>query len=407
LSRYCQVCSLSSVKELLDFGLLPLSNRFGALPHEDDYYHPLIMGQCQSCGLIQLMDSVPANEIKPRVEWLNYSEPEEHLDSIADIISNLENLPDKPIACGITYKDDSLLKRLRERSFGRTWRIQPKKDLGIKEKGIAGETVIPKLNIETVKNLVNIYGEVDVVVARHVLEHALNTKFFLSVILELLKPGGYIIFEVPDCTKQLKNKDYTMPWEEHILYFVPETLKSAFKDLKYEINKYFHYSYKKEDVQLAIIQKTKATEYQNQNPSQELFTLAEEYAKSFDSYKESIFTYLNQYSSKVGKIAFYGAGHDTMILIKSLKIEKFIEFIIDDKKQKQGLYLAGTSLKIRSSKELISEKISLCILCLNIEIQDKVINKHNQFISDGGIFASAYPMQDNSLYKMASESMLI
>ena len=52
------------------------------------------------------------------------------------------------------------------------------------------------------------------------------------------------------------------------------------------------------------------------NPSQEAFILTEEYAKSFENYKKIIYSYLKQHLSKVGKIAFYGAGHDTMIFIK-------------------------------------------------------------------------------------------
>ncbi len=404
MNNNCQVCSGSSVKKLLDFGPQPLCNRFSIAPHEDDYYHPLILGQCQDCSLIQLMDPIPASEIIPRVDWLRYAEPERHLDNLADIVSSLDSLPEKPVACGVTYKDDSLLKRLEERSFEKTWRIQPKQDLGIKEKGIAGETIIPKLNFNSVNNITNTYGYADVVIARHVLEHALDTQVFLSTIWNMLKPEGYIVFEVPDCTKQLENKDYTLPWEEHILYFVPETLKSTFDYTSYELTQYCHYPYQTEDVQVVIIRKAEAHVKENLQPPPEAFILPEAYANSFENHRKIIYSYLKEYVSKVGKIAFYGAGHFSVMLIKSLQIEEFIEFIIDDTELKQKLYLAGTSLQIKPSEHLEFEKISLCILCLNIEHQNKIMKKHNRFIAAGGIFASAFPMQENSLFEIANNN---
>ena len=407
LNKNCQVCDSNKVKLLIDFGLQPLSNRYGVKAHDDDYYNSLNLGQCQNCGLIQLIDIVPASEITPRVNWLKYNEPEEHLDELSDFICALKNLPENPVACGISYKDDSLLERLEERLFKKTSRINPEQDLGIKQKGIAGETVIPKLNPNSVKKITNKYGYFDVIIARHVLEHALDTQFFLSTVSNMLKPGGYIIFEVPDCTKQLQNKDFTMIWEEHILYFVPETFKSSFDHTSYCLTSYHHYPYKKEDVQVAIIKKDTENNITELQALPEVLLLAEEYAKSFENDKKIIHSFFKRYLENVGKIAFYGAGHDAAIFINIFQIEEFIEFIIDDTVYKQNLYLAGTSLKIKSSKHLGFENISLCILCLNNDIQDLILKKHYQFTDEGGIFVALNPMKKNSLINLARNNFKI
>ena len=404
MKKTCQGCRENTVMVLIDFGSQPVCNRFSNTPYVDDYFHPLILGQCQNCSLIQLMDLIPVEEIIPRVDWLKYKEPEGHLNSLSDIVSNLKDLPEKPIACGITYKDDSLLKRLKERAFERIWRIEPEQDLGIAQKGVAGETIIPKLTTDSVKNITDKYGCVDVVIARHILEHALDTQDFLSIIWKFLKPGGYVVFEVPDCTKQLEGKDYTMPWEEHILYFVPETLKAIFDHTSFELTKFCHYSYKIEDVQIAIKQKKVASIKKNIQPMPDNFRLSEEYAESFEKHRVRIYSYLKEYVSKVGKVAFYGAGHLSVMLVKSLKIEDFIEFIVDDTELKQGLYLPGTCLKIKSPKLLVKENISLCVLCLSVEYEEIVKKKNHLFIDKGGIFVSAFSMQKNSLFKIASKT---
>jgi len=401
LKKNCQSCDGKAVKVLLDFGPQPLCNRFSSKPHEDDYLHPLILGQCQNCSLIQLINPVPESEIIPRVEWLKYSEPEEHLDGLASIICALEGLPEKPVACGITYKDDSLLKRLDDRSFGNTWRIEPNQDLGIIQKGVAGETIIPRLTAKAIKNITNKYGFVDVVIARHILEHALDTKDFLSTIWNILKPGGYIVFEVPDCTKQLQNNDYSMPWEEHILYFVPETLKLIFDYTSFEMDQIHYYPYETEDSQAVIVRKAQTPVLKNTQSIPESFILAEEYADSFEMNKKTIYSYLKNYTANVGKVAFYGAGHLSVMLIKSLNIENFVECVIDDTEHKQGLYLPGTALVIKPSEFLENENISLCILSLSVEYEDRIVKNNQQFVDKGGVFLSAFPMQENSLFNSA------
>jgi hypothetical protein len=403
LNKNCQVCGSKEVKVLLDFGLQPICNRFSSSPYEEDYYHPLILAQCQNCNLIQLTDPVPVDEIVPRVEWLKYNEPEEHLDDLANIVSTLEEMPEKPIACGITYKDDSLLKLLEERSFGKTWRIEPEQDLGIIQKGVAGETIIPKLTTDSVKNITDKYGYVDVLVARHILEHAIDTQAFLSLIWNIIKPGGYIVFEVPDCTKQLENKDYSMPWEEHILYFVPETLKSTFVYTSYELVQLCQYPYKTEDSQVVIVRKPQVPKRDDIQPIPKSFKLAVEYADSFEKNRRIIYSYLKEYTSKIGKVAFYGAGHLSVMLVKSLQLEDFIEFVVDDTEKKQNLYLPGTSLQIKSSSQLEKENISLCVMSLSVEHENIIVKKHHGFIAGGGTFVSAFPMQHNSLFKIASE----
>ena len=102
--------------------------------------------------------------------------------------------------------------------------------------------------------------------------------------------------------------------------------------------------------------------------------------------RKSVCSYLKEYTAKVGKVAFYGAGHLSVMIINSLQIEGFIEFIADDTKQKQGKFLPGTSLEIKSSNALEKKNISLCILCLSPEHESKIKHRHKQYVNKGGKF---------------------
>ena len=395
----CQICCAEQVRVLLDFGPQPLSNRFKADPHDEEFRHHLILGQCQSCGLIQLTDPVPPEEVVPRVEWLKYNEPEGHLDDLADVLRCLEGLPEKPVACGITYKDDSLLRRLTERGFEKTWRVDPEQDLGITQKGVAGETVIPKLNLNSVKALARKYGQVDLIVARHVLEHAQDTQKFLGSIKHLLKPGGFIIFEVPDCSLQLETRDYSMLWEEHILYFVPLTLKNSFKHTQFKLVDYKEYSYPVEHALVAVVRQADGDKInldENFSTPQQL-AIGNAYAQNFSKNRTALKNYMKNYKESTGRISVFGAGHLSSMFINLMEIKHYIDFIVDDDPNKRPIYMPGSSLPVKGSDSLINEGIRLCLLSLSPESEEKVLKNNMNFVQSGGVFSSIFPNRDNSI----------
>jgi hypothetical protein len=78
----CLACQKAEVEILLNFGHQPPSNRFikDGSPNHD--VHPLVLAQCQSCGLIQLVDPMPIELVLSKYDWIVYNEPEGHLELI-------------------------------------------------------------------------------------------------------------------------------------------------------------------------------------------------------------------------------------------------------------------------------------------------------------------------------------
>ena len=51
-----------------------------------------------------------------------------------------------------------------------------------------------------------------------------------------------------------------------------------------------------------------------------LIKLAEDYSIGYENQKHKVFTYLQKYNLKKGKIAFYGAGHLAVMIINCYKL---------------------------------------------------------------------------------------
>ncbi len=87
------------------------------------------------------------------------------------------------------------------------------------------ESIQADLNKDSSNRLLKRYGKSNLIIARHIYEHVYKLEEFLECLKNLIYDDGFILFEIPDCTTSLENYDYTMTWEEHIIYLTPETFK--------------------------------------------------------------------------------------------------------------------------------------------------------------------------------------
>lgn len=394
----CYVCKKEQVKMLLDFGMQPICNRFLKSPDkkEYEYKHPLIFGQCQVCGLVQLINPFPVVELLPEYDWVvRCAEPEEHLDQLIDTIAGLAGVTKESRFCGISFKDDSLLERMKKLGFQNAWRLDIKKDLGIKEAYVGVETVQDRFTPERAGEIVKEHGKQDVIIARHILEHAYDASDFMKALKELLNPRGYIIIEVPGCTEALDLLDYTMVWEEHTLYFTEQTFKQSFGFSGFSLKHFEKVHYPLESSLIGIAQPKKDDElvFPGKDVLDKEIQRANAFVKGFVKRRDAV----KECLSEQDKIALFGAGHLACGFINFFKLRDYIEFVIDDNPNKKGLFMPGSGLLIYGSDALVEKNVRLCLLSLNPRNEDKVIQKNKAFVDNKGKFLSIFPSSKHTL----------
>ena len=390
--KACRVCGSDQARELLDFGEQPLCNRFLRDVAEKEYTHPLTLGLCGSCGLVQLLnDPVPVHQIRPRFEWITYREPEGHLDALADTLVGLVGSPGDAAYVGVSFKDDSLLARLRSRDASRTWRIHPETDLGIQARGVGVESIQDRLDSTNALELVERHGSCDVMIARHILEHAYDVGRFMEAARKLLKPGGLLVLEVPDCTRSFETRDFTTVWEEHTLYFTPHTFQSFCVFSGLEILQFDVIPYPLEN---SIVGVVRFKQGEPSRMSEEVLNGEKQralaFAGDFGPRRNGLRRWLADFQMNRGKIAILGAGHLTCTFINLFGLSEHLEFVADDDPNKQGLFMPGSRLPIRGSKALRDEGILLCLLGVNPEHEEALVRRQASFVEAGGILRSIF-----------------
>lgn len=394
-----QIYPGSPVEILREFGQQPVSNRFPEQPGNNEFFAEMTLALCPRSGLVQLREPFPAGELRPRVPWLTVFEPEGHLDAMVAKLAGLPGLTCDDIVAGYSSKDDSTLLRMAELGFRKQWRLDPVKDLGISDPSAFVETFQLPFVQGAARRAASLRGRPKVFLVRHVLEHSYNLMSFLRAASDVVDDSGYVVFEVPDCTRALEELDYTTLWEEHSVYFTPPTFREALRMAGLEPVFFEIYPHPFENCMVAICKKGNAAEG---IPAERIHVecdRARRFGGEFPAVTSRFQDRLRKARSNGRRLALFGAGHLASAFLCLHRLEEFFEFVVDDNPQKSGKFMAGTSLQIRSSSCLVDERIDDCLLSLNPESEDKVVARNVAFLAAAGSFFSIFPSSNRYFFR--------
>ena len=364
----CKFCDIQKTKELINFGSFPVCHKFSKGDKKIKTFK-LGLSYCDYCNLFQISKPFPLNELKPIHNWINYNEPEEHLDNLVNTISKLKYINKKSIISGISYKEISTIRRFSKKGYNKNWILNPFKDLRIKDKKHNLETI--QKRISSIKNIKK-SKKTDVLIVRHILEHCYDIKKFINNLKKMVKKNGYIVFEVPDCEQSLLRRDYVMMWEEHIFYFTKKSFLNLLDKAGFKIEYFERYKYSYESILIAIVSiKNSPVKHSIDLSKPKVFFNNKNLVKDRLAIKKKI----KKYKKKNYNICMFGTGHSALTFINILKLEKQIDMIIDDDNNKINMNLPGSSLKIKNSKILQKMNKILIFLGVNFESEKKIVKK--------------------------------
>lgn len=393
MSSACYLCGHGGLDALLDVAAHPISNRFLRAASDESPSFPLSLSQCDRCGLVQTPAPVAARELVPPYDWITYSEPEGHLDGMVETLAAVPGVRPAATVGGVSFKDDSTLARFERLGFP-TWRLDLGADLGVVEPrpGLGVETIQDRLTPGAADEVVRRHGTADLLIVRHIFEHAHAPRQFLEALARLVKPSGYLVLEVPDCTRAFEGGDYTTVWEEHTMYFTPATLRFGLQLNGFTLERFDVHPYPFESSLVATV--TRAGSSPVSWPVDGCVAgelgRAHAFAAEFPGRRARVRAALESHQRR-GRIAIFGAGHLAVTYLTLFGVADLVDCVIDDNPNKRGLYMPGSRLPIVGSAALLERNIALCLLGLNPLGEQAVQERHAAFVERGGAFASIFP----------------
>jgi len=397
----CLVCGSSEVAAHLDVGEHPVASFFLEDVHQPEKPYSLVLGQCKRCGTVQLIQPVPHHALVPPYDWLLAREPEDHLDDAVARIIGERILTPESVVGGLTYKDDTTVDRFRAQGFPRTWRLDLKNDFGLTDPAANIETVQKLVSPATMAAIAKKHPPADLLIVRHITEHTEDLQAFMAGLAELVAPNGLLMLEIPDCSSSLELGEYCMIWEEHSLYFTPETfaLVPALGGFSTLWLKIYERPFENSLVLLARKGGPPASPLVSEAARSQIGSL-EPYGRGYAMARQTLRDDLEAFRREQGPIALFGAGHLAHAFANFMGVSDLIDFVADDTPQKQGKYLSGAKLPILPSSELLARDVRLCLLALSIPSEPAVIARNASFVAAGGIFRSILRASPRSIFSV-------
>ena len=397
----CLGCGAGRVEVLVDLGPQPPSNRFERADARPADTHPLVVGQCNACALVQLLDPMSPAMAKSRFAWLTYNEPEGHLDDLAGRLRVLPGIDASSRIVGVTYKDDTTLARFNRLGYANTYRYDMASDLDLPDPCAGLESIQGAIDEQRAAALAARHGVADLLMVRHILEHAHRPGIFLRALRSLVKPGGYLVFEMPDCTKFIGACDYSFLWEEHVTYFSEQSLRAFLKAAGIALQAIHLYPYPLEDSLIAVVRNAPAAkEGAEVGGMGAALAAGREFGARHAEAAERMRDLFSRWRRDDKRVAVFGAGHLAAKFINFFRLGGMVDCVIDDNAHKQELLMPGSRLPIRGSAALAS--IDLCLLSLNPESEQKVLAKNQSFLDRGGRFLSIFASSTRAAQKAAA-----
>lgn len=396
----CRVCD-TPITSFFDLGKMPLVNSYPTkdqLANEKKYR--LAVGFCPKCYLVQLMETVPPEEIFTHYLYLSSASSSflRHSKENADFFQTKLKLDNRSLVIEIASNDGAQLQYFQKLGM-RILGIDPAKNIAeiANQRGI---TTIPEffnrnLAQELAKDPRNM---ADLVYGANVLAHVPDIVDFVRGVKLILKPNGTASFEFPYLKGLFENKFDTI-YDEHVFYYGILSLVNLFRKADLEIY----------DVDITPVQggslriltshprvfprtsKVIDLEKQERSAGYDSIESYQKIAENVAALKKRLLELLARLKSEGKSIAAYSAPAKGNVLLNYFGIDQnFIDFIVDKSESKQGLYTPGTHLLIYPPDKIDAEKPDY-LLVLAWNLGEEIVKQLKEHRKRGGKFIIPVP----------------
>lgn len=343
---------------------VPLARNFRNSITVPEYVHNFHLALCESCHLPQLLNPVPAEKLYDSSIYLTGFQKPCHLDDL--INSTLAHQPPGKVL-EIGCNDGALLTALKEAGYKEVFGIEPNQYAATMATK-AGHHVIHSM---LTKDIVIDTGIFDTVYCRHVLEHVPNITEFMENVRDVLTDDGIFVLELPIIEGALNQGNPAILWEEHVNYFTIEFTKKLLSYFGFEILEERQYVFG--GGSQAYVAR-KVAQLKTHHKALDHTPLLRIQGR-FDNFRQKLKSLLEKARALDYTIVLYGAGGRSASVMNLTKLANYVDAVIDDRAELQGLIFAGTELPVEALNETEFSDPVLFLMGVGAEKEHKARQK--------------------------------
>jgi SAM-dependent methyltransferase len=399
----CRFCGASVDAVFADLGMSPLANSF--LPPERanavEPFYPLRALVCRVCFLVQLEEfQTPEHIFSDYAYFSSYSSSWlEHSRRYAEQMIERLGLGGDSHVVEIASNDGYLLQFFHDRQIP-VLGIEPAANVAkvALQKGIP--TLVEFFGADTARSLAG-DSSADLLLGNNVLAHVPDLNDFVAGMKILLKPGGVITVEFPHLLRLIEGNQWDTIYHEHFSYFSFLTVTRVFEahglrpfdveELPTHGGSLRVYACHIDD--RAKVESEAARELRERERAagyEDLETYLG-YGRRVEADKRQILSFLIDLKQQGLRIVGYGAPAKGNTLLNYCGVRRdFIDYTCDLNPHKQGHFLPGSHIPIRSPEAIIQDQPDV-VLILPWNLKEEIVEQLSFIREWGGRFAARTP----------------
>jgi hypothetical protein len=398
----CRLCNSQNLDMVFQLAPTPIGDAYvtkDQLGIKQETY-PIDLFLCRDCGLSQLLDVIDPEILYGDYIYLTGSSLglREHFQEYAnDVIKNVIP-PKESFIVDIGSNDGILLSYFKKGGY-KVLGIEPARHIAERAASSGIETIPEFFDPDLAEKLVKNYGHASIVTANNVYANIDDLNTFTQGIRSLMASDGIFIFESFYIADVIQNMVFDFIYHEHLTAFAVKPIQSFFSRVGMELiavkriptkgGSIRYYAQLKGGPRKIDSSVASMIAYEEDiclyNP--ETFAL---FSDKVNALKMQTYNLLRDNRTQGRKIAGYGASITATTLIYHFGIGEFLGYLVDDNPDKQGRYSPGLHIPVYSPEKLYENRPDDAII-LAWRFAEPIINKHKEFISQGGKFIIPVP----------------
>ncbi|MBV8190450.1 MAG: methyltransferase domain-containing protein [Alphaproteobacteria bacterium] len=390
-ARQCYLCKGKSPSLLFQLDDLPISHYLRKSPDEPDPRFSVAFDMCRECGLLQILDPIPAHLIYGVTD--TYTTGFQRPRHLEDLITTTVARQDPGRAIDIGCNDGALLEALRRAGYRDVVGVEPNPVAAqlARKKGfeVHGDYLTPAL-------AARLAGEqaFDTVYLRHVVEHVSDLEAFFTAVRALLCDNGYLVMEIPDVEEAFALGSPAILWEEHVSYFTQPLAEYLLERFGFRVADRRRYVFGGGSMAFVAEKQPLPASCTVRRPhAAATLDLLQGFVARMDRQKHELCRLIAEARSAGYQVAVYGAAPRSCLVVSVSRVGDMIDFVVDDREDIHGRLMPGTKRAVQRLSEVTAEAGGklLCLLGVGAENEFKVRSKVEATVKGDVAFVSLFP----------------
>lgn len=401
----CRFCNAALTHVFVDLGMSPLANSYlnSDTINRMEPFYPLRAFVCSECFLVQLEEFESPEHIFTNYAYFSsYSETwTKHVENyVATMITRFGFNQNSQIV-EIASNDGYLLQHFKKKNIP-ILGIEPAANVAkvAEEKGIT--TITKFFGTETAKDLVQAGKQADLLIAMNVMPHVPNLNDFVAGMKILLKPDGIVTVQFSAYILQLiQQNEFDTIYHEHFSYFSLLSVQKIFSShglIIFDVEELpihggslrIYAKHAENNAFLVTPNVNNVIQKEKKYGLTDMSTYTN-FQKQVNMVKCNIWNFFISVKNANKNIVCYGAPAKGNTLLNYCGIgSDFVEYTVDINPYKQGLFLPGTHIPIKTIEKIRETKPDY-LLILPWNLKDEIMTQMSYIREWGGKFVVLIP----------------